>query len=219
MKILSCATEFNEKFSSLVNSLSKTSIDNYYTPVDINDEIVEKIGPDILILYKSQAKLTKYYGLTINITDEYLSSLGDFVDIHLFNNPVYKEKYSCDVVYIGDYRQLTPKFQEFASLNNVRVFNGPQDNVFCFGSVERTDIKDIYKSAKVSLYQNTTQLYEIICSDGNPCTENQLYEFGHKYEFNVEITKEEILSKYTNVIKMRELLIKFGLKQVSKKLK
>lgn len=198
MKILLNQLRYSEKFICLTNALhSVKGLNVGVVNGMIDDESVVSYRPDVIICDDEDMR-SKYNSMkfvTILCKEDAtgnqsidLKQIGPCVDVSLFHNVSYKDKYKSDIVLFGDMKDFDGSLAPMLNGEyRIKVFHTePVFTPFYCGVLPRDEYPSAYKSAiccpvswKEDRSRDRSKFYEIVRSGGTPV----VYKDGQKQKF------------------------------------
>lgn len=204
MKILVITDKNDYRVKTILSPIN--SIGEVYFIKDKDDEVIKNFSPDIIF--------SKSIGEPLSLIEE----MPPCLNLDIYKKPSVKEKYKCDVAYVGNPYDMDSSLLDLFSLgHSVRVFfHTPCITPIYAGVTDASDIVNIYHNAKFCPINKNDFGYreiDILASEGNPIIYTDKLSFIKKIRNKPDKPKskvDEILSKNTNFDRIALVLRKLN---------
>lgn len=204
MKILVITDKNDFRIKTILNPIN--SIGEVAFIRNKDDEVIKNFSPDIIF--------SKTIGEPLSLIEE----MPPCLNLEIYKKPSVKDKYKCDVAYLGNPYDMDSSLLDLFSLGySVRAFfHSPCATPIYAGMIDGSDIIDTYYNAKFCPIPKDDFGYreiDILAAEGNPIIFADKLSFIKKIRNKSDKPKskvDEILSKNTNFDRIALILRKLN---------
>lgn len=232
MNILVYLTKPNYRYESLIEPIRHTGQNVGFVTGDLNKEDFYRFNPDIVIHDIPNVDRFPADGKFVSINLNETKSTNSFSIMEgsanyiepfavLRTDAEYLNKYSSDLLYIGDPTVFGDILPELIN-RNLKILHNTTIPIMGYSGLCGNDYHKFYKHAKISIVHKDSDLYrirDILVAGGIPVVYNDSKDFLERIDMKIPFDKESresVVKSHTNYDRASFIFRKIGLEKMSK---